>query len=226
MIEALFPHPATATAEHFGDTPDGEGLFPQERALVAGVGAGRRREFTTVRHCARAAMAALGAAAAPLLPDEWGAPRWPPGIVGSMTHCRGYRAAVVARATAVRALGLDAEPHRPLRDGVLDAVATPRERAALSALAALDPSVHWDRLLFCAKEATFKAWFPEGIHTPGPRPTSFHHIEATLRRTTGTFHAVVLPGRGEQMAFEGVWGVGRGVVVAGVGVPASSGPRP
>jgi 4'-phosphopantetheinyl transferase EntD len=27
-------------------------------------------------------------------------------------------------------------------------------------LAALPTGVHWDRILFCAKEATYKAWFP------------------------------------------------------------------
>ena len=27
-------------------------------------------------------------------------------------------------------------------------------------LAALPDDVHWDRVLFCAKEATYKAWYP------------------------------------------------------------------
>jgi 4'-phosphopantetheinyl transferase EntD len=27
-------------------------------------------------------------------------------------------------------------------------------------LASLGTRVHWDRILFCAKEATYKAWFP------------------------------------------------------------------
>ena len=31
------------------------------------------------------------------------------------------------------------------------------ERAELQALPA---GLHWDRILFCAKEATYKAWFP------------------------------------------------------------------
>ncbi len=30
----------------------------------------------------------------------------------------------------------------------------------LSALAAADPGVSWDRLLFSAKESVYKAWFP------------------------------------------------------------------
>ncbi|MFF4689931.1 hypothetical protein [Streptomyces sp. NPDC001307] len=46
---------------------------------------------------------------------EWArrAPRWPEGIVGSMTHCAGYHAAAVARGRSVAALGVDGEPHGP-----------------------------------------------------------------------------------------------------------------
>ena len=44
-----------------------------------------------------------------------------------------------------------------LPDGVLDAISLPAERAELAALPA---GMHWDRILFCAKEATYKAWFP------------------------------------------------------------------
>ena len=40
---------------------------------------------------------------------------------------------------------------------MLDAVSLPRERAELRVLPA---GLHWDRILFCAKEATYKAWFP------------------------------------------------------------------
>jgi enterobactin synthetase component D / holo-[acyl-carrier protein] synthase len=40
---------------------------------------------------------------------------------------------------------------------VLDAVTLEEERHEL---AALPEGLHWDRILFCAKEATYKAWFP------------------------------------------------------------------
>ncbi|MFE4250437.1 4'-phosphopantetheinyl transferase superfamily protein [Streptomyces sp. NPDC056910] len=55
---------------------------------------------------------------------------------------------------------MDAEPHAPLPAGVLDLVADPVERAALARLARTHPRVHWDTLLFSAKESVFKAWFP------------------------------------------------------------------
>ena len=57
----------------------------------------------------------------------------------------------------MRSVGIDAEPHDVLPNGVLDAISLPVERTEISALPG---GLHWDRILFCAKEATYKAWFP------------------------------------------------------------------
>ncbi|RFC72176.1 4'-phosphopantetheinyl transferase superfamily protein [Streptomyces sp. AcE210] len=148
-----------AVAGAFGEAT-GAVLFPEERAYVAGAAATRRREFGEVRHCARRALGALGVRPLPLVPGADRAPRWPGGVVGSMTHCPGYRAAAVASRTRLLALGIDAEPHEPLPAGVLDLVADPVERPALARLARTHPRIHWDTLLFSAKESVFKAWFP------------------------------------------------------------------
>jgi 4'-phosphopantetheinyl transferase EntD len=158
VIEQLLPA-AVSSAEAFADPP-ALALFPEEEALVARAVDKRRREFATGRACARTALAALGIRSAPIMPGERGAPQWPQGIVGSITHCAGYRAAAVARACDVLTIGLDAEPHEVLPSGVLAAISLPGERERLRALAAVEPGIHWDRLLFCAKEATYKAWFP------------------------------------------------------------------
>jgi 4'-phosphopantetheinyl transferase EntD len=143
-------------AELYHDPPDLVAL-PEEEPLIARSVPKRRNEFVTVRHCARLAMGRLGMPESPILKGEKGEPRWPEGVVGSLTHCEGYRGAVVGRASAVRSVGVDAEPHGVLPDGVLDAISLPVERREI---AALPDGMHWDRILFCAKEATYKAWFP------------------------------------------------------------------
>ncbi|WP_447041793.1 4'-phosphopantetheinyl transferase family protein [Streptomyces sp. DSM 118878] len=159
MASLLAAVPVTVEETH-DDHADAV-LFPEEAAVVANAVAKRRNEFTTVRHCARTALSRIGVPPAPILPGQRGAPRWPAGVVGSMTHCAGYRAAVVARADQVISLGIDAEPGEPLRDpGVLDLVADETERAALAALGARQPATPWDRLLFSAKESVYKTWFP------------------------------------------------------------------
>jgi 4'-phosphopantetheinyl transferase EntD len=158
VIGAILPPPVLAEFR-CADAPEAT-LFPAEEAVVAGAVAQRRGEFATVRLCARQALARLGEPAVPLVPGQRGAPCWPPGVVGSLTHCQGYRAAAVARAAQVLALGIDAEPHGPLPRGVRQAVALPEEAAHLDELAAGYPDTHWDRLLFSAKESVYKAWYP------------------------------------------------------------------
>ncbi len=120
MLAELLP-PEVAAAEVFYDPP-GLGLYPEEEACVARAVEGRRREFTTVRHCARAALARLGVGPSAITKGDRGAPRWPEGVVGSMTHCAGYRGAAVARTADLTAIGIDAEPNEPLPAGVLDLI--------------------------------------------------------------------------------------------------------
>lgn len=145
-----------AFAEVYSDPP-GLAPLPEEEPLIARSVAKRRNEFITVRHCARIALAELGFPPVPILKGDKGEPCWPDGVVGSLTHCTGYRGAVVGRSTRVRSVGVDAEPHDVLPNGVLDAISLPEERREISALPG---GLHWDRILFCAKEATYKAWYP------------------------------------------------------------------
>ncbi|OMC11316.1 4'-phosphopantetheinyl transferase [Mycolicibacter heraklionensis] len=145
-----------AWAERYDDPP-GLAPLPEEEPLVARSVAKRRNEFITARYCARLALEELGQPPVPILKGEKGEPTWPDGVVGSLTHCAGFRGAVVGRGGDVRSVGIDAEPHDVLPDGVLNAVSLPIER---DELATLPQDRHWDRILFCAKEATYKVWFP------------------------------------------------------------------
>ena len=158
MLAEIMPA-MVAVAEAFTDAAD-IALFPEEEAAIGRAVSKRRREFTAVRGCARTALALLGQPPAPIVPGLNGAPQWPHGLVGSMTHCAGYRACAIARAADVVTLGLDAEPAGPLPDGVLKLVSLAEERAMLSELATDAYGESWDKLLFCAKESVYKAWFP------------------------------------------------------------------
>jgi len=156
-MRAVLPDSADLVYAEMYDDPPHLAALPEEEPLIARSVVKRRNEFVTVRHCARVAMQQLGVPPSPILKGDRGEPRWPVGVVGSLTHCEGYRAAVVGRSAAVRSVGIDAEPHGVLPKGVLDAISLPVERTEISALPG---ELHWDRILFCAKEATYKVWFP------------------------------------------------------------------
>lgn len=193
-------------------------LFPEELAVVAASVDKRRQEFAAVRRCARAAMAVLGQGPVPLLPGAWGAPQWPAGLVGSMTHCAGFAAAVLARASDLASVGVDAEPHLPLPEGTLETIALPEELALVRRLRREQPSVRWDRLLFCAKETVYKAWFPlTGAWL------DFEEARIELR-ADGTFSArLLVPGPvvgGERIGgFDGRWRLGEDLLAAAIAVP-------
>ncbi|MET8825031.1 4'-phosphopantetheinyl transferase superfamily protein [Streptomyces sp. NPDC004610] len=227
MIEELLPASVVAVETFAHDDAAEAALYPEEAARVERAVPKRRREFATVRMCARAAMERLGVPPHPVLPGERGAPGWPEGLVGSMTHCEGYAAAALARAGDLASLGVDAEPHGPLPDGVLEAVALPAERDRLARLTAHRPDLHWDRLLFSAKESVYKAWFPL---TGAWLDFSEADIDLTPDPATpdtpasGTLRAELLvPGpliAGQRLRyFEGRWTIQQGLATTAVAVP-------
>ena len=217
MIEKILP-PEVASEEAYDDLADVT-LFPEEEAVIARSVDKRRREFATARACARRAMATLGLPPVPVLPGERGAPAWPPGVVGSMTHCDGYRAAAVALEEKVRTVGVDAEPNGPLPDGVLEAIALPAEIEWLERVGD-SYGVCWDRLLFSAKESVYKAWFPLTR-----RWLDFEEAVVTPDPAEGTFAArLLVPGpvvEGRTLTgFAGRWMVDRGLVATAITVLA------
>lgn len=221
LIQELLP-PVAVSVDLVGDVPDAERhpearLYPEEEAAIAQAVDKRRREFTSVRFCARRALAGLGYAPVAFVPGERGAPSWPSGVVGSMTHCDGYRAAAVAPEKSLASLGIDAEPALPLPEGVFEVVTIEAERGRLAALAQVRPDVPWDRLLFCAKEAVYKAWFPLTRRWLG-----FEEAHVVLREDGGFTARLLVAGPtvdGRRLdGFTGRWLVRDGIAATAVTV--------
>jgi 4'-phosphopantetheinyl transferase EntD len=205
-----------ATQAPVGD----DALLAAERELVEGAGDARLAEFAAGRQCAHVALASLDPrlGGMPVLRDPRGAPEWPRGVVGSITHCAGWTGAVVARSRVSRlgrgvaAIGLDAEPVGPLPAGVVEVVGSVVERESLARLSAERPGIPWDTLLFCAKEATYKAWYPlTGI------VLSHAEVEVELS-AAGRFTGHATAHDSEEHAVvhrvQGRWGLGPSVIVA------------
>lgn len=228
MIEKIMPA-EVACVEAFDDPPDAV-LYPEEESVISRAVDKRRREFRTVRHCARRALSELGIAPTALLPGDRGMPQWPPGVVGSMTHCAGYRAAAVARGRDVLTIGIDAEPHDVLPPDVLRYVTLDEERARLVELATADSGICWDRILFSIKETVYKAWFPLTRKWLGFADAAVTIALPTVHPAAGCFSARLLVAgpiiAGEPLTgFHGRWLVDHGLVVASIAVPATGAAR-
>jgi 4'-phosphopantetheinyl transferase EntD len=208
MSAALGP-PAAAPAEAAGTQPggagSGPGLCPPPPSAGPPADPRRQAEFTAGRRCAREALARLGLPAAPVPTGRAGEPQWPAGVTGSITHCAGYLACAVALVTDLAAIGIDAEPDDGLPAGLIESLATGAERAWLARQAGAAPMVHWDRLLFSAKEAAAKLWYPLTGRWPGLSELT------VFPATDGTFDARVAGSR-----LTGRWRARGGLIVTAV----------
>lgn len=212
LDETLFPPSArfcyVKTSRNSPDLQNFHHLHPLEQALVSHSVDIRKAEFGDARWCAHQALRDLGHSGdLPILRGERGMPLWPENVTGSLTHTEGFRAAVVAPRSRVRSMGLDAEPAEPLPEGVVSSIARVGEYAQLERLR--DNGIDCaDRLLFCAKEATYKAWFPMTQRWLG-----FEQAEIDLRED-GTFISYLLVRPTPVPFIDGRWVLRDGYVIA------------
>jgi phosphopantetheine--protein transferase-like protein len=159
-------------------------VFAEEREAVARAVSKRQNEYWATRHLARSALVELGFEPSPILNHPDRSPRWPEGIVGSISHTDGWcGVALTTAAAALQGVGIDAERIRTMSDGVIERVLTDNERRHL--LQALDPAAR-ATLHFSAKEALYKAIFPRVRRFVG-----FHEVEILVQEK-GAFEMQVV----------------------------------
>jgi 4'-phosphopantetheinyl transferase EntD len=224
VIETILPG-AVISAEAREDSEDIV-LFPAEEASVGRAVDKRRREFTTARACVREAFRELGLQSSAVPNGARGEPLWPAGIVGSITHCKGYRACAIARTTQMTTIGIDAEPHAALPEGLLGEIAVAQELSWLRERRRDAPDVHWDRLLFSAKESVYKAWFPLAKRWLGFEDAAVS-IDAAARTFTARLLVAAPAVEGQQLTgFDGRWLIGDGLVLTAIALPSRREPAP
>ena len=124
--------------------------YEREAALMESAGVSRQQEFIAGRRLARQAIARD----VPLLVDVDGLPQWPEGWVASISHSRGLCCAVAGASAQFACVGVDLEKTNRLSSAAARRVVHPLEIdfAGEDQLRA--------SLLFCLKEAFYKAQFP------------------------------------------------------------------
>lgn len=166
------------------DVGSEQGLLDPEPLAVTRAISKRRTEFAAGRRAARMALTAADLPEVAIPQGRNRAPVWPTGVVGSISHDQRLAVAVVARSQSMSRLGIDIADASPfpkhLRDEILR---TSAERA----LGGIDA-----RLSFSAKEAVFKAFYPEvqryfGFGAVEITPNlSGEHFTVTLREPLGS----------------------------------------
>lgn len=133
-------------------------LHPGEHVLVHGVVDAVRRQTATGRLLLRDVLHSMGVAPGPILRTTGGRPALPAGITASLAHDDDV-AVCVAAAGPNLAFGVDVEPALPLPLEIVDDVVTGDfERHLVQTDGSVD--LVKARLLFCVKEAVYKACFP------------------------------------------------------------------
>lgn len=166
LLAQLFTVPVQLAETAIGEAGAGAGagsiggaLFPEEHWAVQNAVPKRVAEYTAGRVCARAALSRLGVAPVSIPSRADRTPVWPAGFTGSISHGDGRCVAVAAPLSAALSLGIDVE-RAALEDTALHPyICHADQLAALAARAEL-PLAAWVALMFSAKEAFYKAWYP------------------------------------------------------------------
>ena len=201
-----------AVEERFGP-PSVATCLELEAGLLPRAVKRRRAEFAAGRQCAHAACRRLGRTTNFIGIHADRSPEWPGGIAGSITHCEGFVAAAAVLAAESTWLGIDAEPAAPLPEGVASRIAFGAERAWIDQGA----GPVRDRVLFCIKEAVFKAWWPVRRIW-----LDFEDVAVTVSSNADSFTAQVAQVPGEVLRLHGRCMVAHGLAAAVVCVAAGS----
>lgn len=154
-------------------------VYPSEAVHIVRARAARQREFAAGRRAVRLAMqdAGLPDVAIPATLDR--APIWPTGIAGTISHAQTLCVAAVS--VRAESIGIDLEEASPLEAHLLPDICS---QAELLRIAGPDQGV-LAKLIFCAKEAAYKAQYPLTTTLFG-----FDHFDVTLNVQECTFVAI------------------------------------
>ena len=172
------------------DPADSESLYPVELEAVARAVPRRSAEFASGRALLRSLID--DDVPIPMMSDR--RPLLPHGIRASLAHDEHLVVAVSSRDDDIVSLGVDIEPYRTLEPGVVSIISRDDELD-------VDPLV-----LFCAKEAVYKAWSQSG-------GGFLEHRDVRVELEGPTFAAEVI---GQSVVLHGGWALvdGRCVAVA------------
>jgi 4'-phosphopantetheinyl transferase EntD len=151
-------------------------LLPEEKATLLTKDARRLNASGAARFISRQLLAERGVTNFPVERARSGEPIWPKNIVGSLAHDDELAVAAIGCDSDYLGLGIDVEPATPLPNDIKSLVRISED---------IDgddyDTILVDRVLFCAKEAVYKAVYPldrlilnyDDIRVDLPRRTAY-----------------------------------------------------
>tara|TARA_R110001592_G_scaffold63585_9_gene194905 strand:- start:3638 stop:4366 length:729 start_codon:yes stop_codon:yes gene_type:complete len=147
----------------------------------------RQAEYFAGRYLANEAMSSYGINQFKLIADAKRCPQWPSTLVGSITHTDQYAACIVAKKSAIAAIGIDAQDilddsrAKRVQSRIIDSV-----ESRLIAQSELPPALGLS-LCFSAKEAIYKALYPRVQQYFGFNAAKLHSINTIDGKLTFRF---------------------------------------
>lgn len=160
-------------------------LYTEEKALVMKQGFSRLTDFCKGRYCAHQALEKIGYHAFPILRDEYGAPIWPEGITGSISHSGDAAAAVVVRKTNIQGIGLDLQKREIFPSAVLSVLFHDDEVASFLNIPS-DLADLYAYAIFSAKESAIKCFYAAHQYL-----AHMNEIVIAMDWSNGTFSAFI-----------------------------------
>jgi enterobactin synthetase component D len=151
----------------------------------------RQAEYFAGRYLANEAMSSYGINQFKLIADAKRCPQWPNTLVGSITHTDQYAACIVAKKSAIAAIGIDAQDilddsrAERLQSRIIDSAET-----RLIEQSELTPALGLS-LCFSAKEAIYKALYPRVQQYFGFNAAKLHSINTIDGNLTFRFDPVL-----------------------------------
>lgn len=144
----LFPDGVVTACMRLADLPQ-SGMPPTGNA--------RTHAFKCGRKMAVQALRTLGCEVTDIPKSESGAPVWPKGFTGSITHSQSMCGVVAAHTNPIVSLGMDIEDIPRMTLAVAERICTPDEWAAVQRM---EEPTQEAAILFSAKEAVYKCLHP------------------------------------------------------------------
>lgn len=129
-------------------------LFEKERSICKSYESQRLSDFLRGRYCAHRCLASFQISS-PVLKDDVGAPIWPEGFSGSISHTHGLAGAILSRKNTFLSVGLDIEKIGRIDTEIWPLLFTESEISLLHKLNS-EKQQEVSTLMFSMKEAYYK----------------------------------------------------------------------